>query len=171
MNIPALAPELKPLVQRTRVLWLIIAASLLYVTENAVTLPIPWLRLGISNVFVLVAARRLGFGRTMQVAWGKTVLGALATGQLLTPIFFINLSGATIAAVLTGTLGSLRALSLVGVSTVAAWGHVWGQLVAAGLLWGDIKPVLGLAPILLGMALVTGPLTGWLAEKVSTELG
>jgi len=166
-----LAPELKPLVGQARVLWLIIAASLLYVAENAVTMPIPWLRLGISNVFVLVAARRLGFARTMQVAWGKTLLGALATGQLLTPIFLINLSGATIAAVLTGGLGSVRVLSLIGISTVAAWGHVWGQLAAAGLLWGDPLPVLGLAPILLGMALITGPVTGWLAEKVNAELG
>jgi heptaprenyl diphosphate synthase len=170
MSDSFLAPELKPLLRRARVLWLIIAASLLYIAENAATMPVPWLRLGISNVFVLVAARRLGFTRTMQVAWGKTVLGALATGQLLTPIFLINLCGATIAAVLTGALGSLRVLSLVGVSTVAAWGHVWGQLSAAALLWGDPKPVLGLAPILLGMALVTGPLTGWLAEKVNAEL-
>jgi heptaprenyl diphosphate synthase len=166
-----LAPELKPLVRQARVLWLIIAASLLYIAENAVTMPVPWLRLGISNVFVLVAARRLGFVRTMQVAWGKTLLGALATGQLFTPIFLINLSGATIAAILTGGLGSVRVLSLMGISTVAAWGHVWGQLATAWLLWGDVRPVMGLAPILLGIALVTGPVTGWLAEKVNVGLG
>jgi heptaprenyl diphosphate synthase len=164
MRQPTLAPELAPLIYRCRILWLIAASAVFYVAEGLVTLPFPWLRLGLSNLFVLIAARRLGFSSAILVSIGRTVLGSIATGQLLSPVFIINLGGALPAALFMGALCRLPWISFVGVSSLAAVVHVVGQLLVATWLLNEPTAVLGLAPILLTIALISGPVVGYMAE-------
>lgn len=123
-------------------------------------IPIPGIKLGLANVVTLFALYVLGPGLAMLVLLARCFLGAVFAGNMNALIFSL-LGGVAAMAVMAG-LSRLRRLSVYGVSVGGAAAHNCGQVAAAVLTLGNTAPLYYL-PVLLGVSLFTGALTGFLA--------
>lgn len=152
------------------------AGLALFVFEQLIPRPLPWMKLGLANLAVLLALLTQGPAAALVVQLTKWLVGSLLTGSLGGPAFVI--AG-------TAGLGSWAAMALtrrwtgrlfspVGLSLVGAAFHQALQLGAAGLYVRQ-PGLLALLPLSLLSALVSGALIGLLAaaflEKVETGGG
>ncbi len=147
-------------------------ALALSVVENQIPLslaiPIPGIKLGLANIVTVFALYALGLGQALMILLARCVLGAVFAGNMNAMIFSL-LGGFTAMAVMIG-LSRLRKLSIYGVSVGGAAAHNCGQVAAAILTLGNTAPLYYL-PILLGVSLFTGALTGLVAACLFQALG
>lgn len=147
-------------------------ALALSVVENQIPLslaiPIPGIKLGLANIVTVFALYALGPGQALMILLARCVLGAVFAGNMNAMIFSL-LGGFTAMAVMIG-LSRLRKLSIYGVSVGGAAAHNCGQVAAAILTLGNTAPLYYL-PILLGVSLFTGALTGLVAACLFQALG
>lgn len=147
-------------------------ALVLSVVENQIPLglviPIPGIKLGLANIVTVFALYALGPGQAVMILLARCVLGALFAGNMNAMIFSL-LGGLTAMAVMIA-LSRLRKLSVYGVSMGGAAAHNCGQVAAAILTLGNTAPLYYL-PVLLGVSLFTGALTGVVAACLFRALG
>lgn len=136
------------------------AALIVFVIEAQIPpiVPIPGIKLGLSNVVTLAAIRMVGkvWGSAVHIL--RIVLGSLFTGQAVS--FLYSISGGVccllVMLLLTSFLSN-RWLWLI--SAISAVVHAGAQLVTAAIvMW--TKSVLVYAPLILISAIVTGVFTG-----------
>ena len=136
------------------------AALIVFVIEAQIPpiVPIPGIKLGLSNVVTLAAIRMVGkvWGSAVHIL--RIVLGSLFTGQAVS--FLYSISGGVcclIVMLLLTSFLSNRWLWLI--SAISAVVHAGAQLVTAVIvMW--TKSVLVYAPLILISAIVTGVFTG-----------
>ena len=129
------------------------------ILEGSLTLPVPFLRLGLANVFVAVAA-------------AKVLAPALFLGTLLSPVLPMNLGGtvlswavmAAVAAAARGRVGGVIPASAAGGALHGAWDGVY-----VGWLAGFGGPYL--APVLALWGLAAGVIVGIIAVRVLSLTG
>ena len=109
------------------------------------------------TVFALYA---LGPAQAMLILLGRCLLGAVFAGNMNALIF--SLMGGVTAMLVMILLSRWKRLSVYGVSIGGAAAHNCGQVAAAILTLGNAAPLYYL-PILLGVSLFTGALTGLIA--------
>ena len=121
-------------------------------------IPLPGVKLGLANIVTVFALYRLGPGPAFGVLISRCLLGSLFAGNASALLF--SLLGGITALGLMWLLSRLRGLSVYGVSIGGAAGHNLGQMAAALIALGNTA-VLGYLPVLLGVSLLTGTLTGF----------
>lgn len=121
-------------------------------------IPLPGVKLGLANIVTVFALYRLGPGPAFGVLISRCLLGSLFAGNASALLF--SLLGGITALGLMWLLSRLRGLSVYGVSIGGAAGHNLGQMAAALITLGNTA-VLGYLPVLLGVSLLTGTLTGF----------
>lgn len=140
-------------------------ALALSVMENQIPLsfaiPIPGIKLGLANIVTVFALYALGPGQAMMILLARCVLGAVFAGNMNALLF--SLMGGVAAMVVMILLSWLKGLSVYGVSIGGAAAHNCGQIAAAVFSLGNTAPLYYL-PILLGVSLFTGALTGIIAS-------
>ncbi|MDP2832961.1 MAG: Gx transporter family protein [Pseudomonadota bacterium] len=140
----------------------------LTLAEAAIPLPIPGIKPGLANIVTLVVLYRYGWRTAAWVAGLRIVAGALALGQFLTPAFVMSLSGGVASLLLLALAIRLPArwFGPIGLSVLAAFAHIGAQLwvVDAWLLPG--ASILGLMPLFLTAAWVTGLVNGFAADHL-----
>lgn len=144
----------------------------LWMVENYLPTPLPWLKLGIANVAVVLALDELGGVGALAVFFLKLIVGSVVTGRLLTPFFFFSAFGgglALVAMIITRTLGR-NCFSVVGISCVGGVFHNIGQLFGARILLVPSASLWQLLPILTLLGTITGMLMGLLARLVQLRL-
>ncbi len=136
------------------------AALIVFVIEAQIPpiVPIPGIKLGLSNVVTLAAIRMVGkvWGSAVHIL--RIVLGSLFTGQAVS--FLYSISGGVcclIVMLLLTSFLSNRWLWLI--SAISAVVHAGAQLVTAAVVMCT-KSVLVYAPLILISAIVTGVFTG-----------
>ncbi len=123
----------------------------------ALAVPIPGVKLGLANIVTVFALYALGTGEAFLILFARCLLGSMFAGNMNALIFSL-LGGVTAMAVMAA-LSRLRGLSVYGVSAGGAAAHNCGQIAAAMLTLGSTAPLYYL-PLLLGVSLLTGGLTG-----------
>ena len=123
----------------------------------SLAIPIPGVKLGLANIVTVFALYVLGPGQAMLILLARCLLGAVFAGNMNALIFSL-LGGVSAMLVMIG-LSRWRRLSVYGVSVGGAAAHNCGQVAAAVLTLGNTAPLYYL-PILLGVSLFTGALTG-----------
>lgn len=126
----------------------------------SLVIPVPGIKLGLANIVTVFALYALGPAQALLILLGRCFLGAVFAGNMNALIFSL-LGGVTAMLVMIG-LSRLRGLSVYGVSVGGAAAHNCGQVAAAILTLGNTAPLYYL-PILLGVSLFTGALTGLIA--------
>lgn len=121
-------------------------------------IPLPGVKLGLANIVTVFVLYRLGPGPAFGVLISRCLLGSLFAGNASALLF--SLLGGVTALGLMWLLSRLRGLSVYGVSIGGAAGHNLGQMAAALITLGN-SAVLGYLPVLLGVSLLTGTLTGF----------
>ncbi|MCI9348010.1 MAG: Gx transporter family protein [Oscillibacter sp.] len=122
-------------------------------------IPLPGVKLGLANIVTLFALYALGPGQALLILLARCLLGAMFAGNANALLF--SLLGGLGALVVMALLSRSRRLSVYGVSTGGAAAHNCGQILAAMLTLGGTGPLYYL-PVLLGVSLFTGGLTGFL---------
>ncbi len=123
----------------------------------ALAIPIPGVKLGLANIVTVFALYTLGAGQAFLILIARCLLGAMFAGNMNAFIFSL-LGGVSAIGAMAG-LSLLRRLSVYGVSAGGAAAHNCGQVAAAVLTLGSAAPLYYL-PVLLGVSLFTGGLTG-----------
>ena len=123
----------------------------------SLAIPIPGVKLGLANIVTVFALYVLGPGQAMLILLARCLLGAVFAGNMNALIF--SLLGGVSAMLVMILLSRSGRLSVYGVSIGGAAAHNCGQIAAAVLSLGNTAPLYYL-PILLGVSLLTGALTG-----------
>ena len=145
-------------------------AVTIYVVENLIPKPFPFLKLGLANVIVLLLIWKGNTMAALVVLISKTILGGLFSGLLLSPMTVISL-GASLAAfilMLSACKSRLR-FSILGLSIIGATVHNIMQLTIVNWLLVHSNAIWKLLPVMLGLGLVTGLITGYLAYLLSSQ--
>ncbi len=144
----------------------------LYTVENLLPSPLPWLRVGASNIAILLALYDLGAGGAAAVFLLKLLVGSVLVGRFLTPFFWFALfgGGASLAAMMVARMIGGRFLSVVGVSVVGGVFHNIGQLAVARLMLIPSDSVWLLLPVLGLVGVVSGALIGVATRLVQLKL-
>ncbi len=154
--------ELVPNAEDRRVAGLAAAAIGLTLAEAAIPLPIPGIKPGLANIVTLFVLYRYGWRTAAWVSGLRIVAGALALGQFMTPAFVLSLTGGVSSLCVLAIAIHLpkRWFGPVGLSLLAAFAHIATQLwlVDTWLLPG--ASILGLLPLFLGAAWLTGLVNG-----------
>lgn len=127
----------------------------------SLAIPIPGIKLGLANIVTVFALYALGPAQAMLILLARCLLGAMFAGNMNALIF--SLLGGVTAMLVMIVLSRSRKLSIYGVSVGGAAAHNCGQVAAAVLTLGNSAPLYYL-PILLGVSLLTGALTGLVAS-------
>ena len=160
--------ELKASLEDRRIAALAAAGIGLTLVEAALPLPIPGIKPGLANIVTLLVLYRYGWRMAAWVSLLRIVAGALFLGTFLTPTFVLSLFGG---------LASLTVLALavrlpqawfgpVGLSLLAAFGHVGAQLLLVDLWLMPGVSLFGLLPLLLGAAWLTGLANGLVVARM-----
>ena len=145
-----------------RVAGLAAAAIGLTLAEAAIPLPIPGIKPGLANIVTLLVLYRYGWRTAAWVAGLRIVAGALALGQFLTPAFVLSLTGGVMSLLVLAVAIRLppRWFGPVGLSLLAAFAHIGTQLMVVDVWLLPGASILGLLPLFLGAAWVTGLVNG-----------
>ena len=123
-------------------------------------IPLPGVKLGLANIVTVFALYTLGSKQALGILIARCLLGSLFAGNVSALLF--SLMGGILAMLVMIGLKQLRGLSIYGVSIGGAAAHNVGQIGAAIITLGDTA-VLGYLPVLLGVSLITGTVTGLVA--------
>ncbi len=147
------------------------AALALFAFEQLIPRPLPWMKLGLANLAVLLALLAQGPVAALIVQLTKWLAGSLLTGSLGGPAFAIaGIAGAGSWAAMSlvqRTTG--RLFSPLGLSLIGATAHQTLQLVSAGLFVQQLG-LLSLLPLSLLSALLSGAFIGLLSSAVLRKL-
>ena len=123
-------------------------------------IPLPGIKLGLANIVTLFALYALGPAQALGILLCRCPLGAFFAGNVNALIY--SLFGGLTAMLTMILLRRGKHLSVYGVSLGGAAAHNCGQVAAAVWTLGTSSP-LAYLPVLLGVSLLSGGLTGFLS--------
>ncbi|MCD4817150.1 MAG: Gx transporter family protein [Candidatus Cloacimonetes bacterium] len=142
-------------------------AATLYLAENLIPRPLPFLKFGLANIVVLILLFQKKTGIAFIVGISKTIIGGFLSGTLFNPSTVFSL---------VGTLGSLLVMifflkfhigfSLIGISILGAVTHNICQIFSVRLILIRDDSIYYLIPMLIIIGLVTGFVTGYFANML-----
>ena len=131
-------------------------------------LPIPGVKLGLANLFVMCAFLMYGAPGAFAVSAARILLVFMFSGNVTA--FLLSSAGG--AAAFIGLWGMMRfygrRCTMIGISAVSSALHGVGQTAAALCLIGT--PVLYYLPVLCGCCALTGVFTGALTNRIARRL-
>lgn len=148
-------------------------AVAVYVFEGLLPMPLPWARLGLSNVVVVVALFCYGAPFAFAVNAVRIVAGNLLVGTVMSPAFIFSAVGSTAAlAVMAGLRWRLvPPLSVFGVSMLGAVANNAAQVLVFATLF-TASPIAGrLLGIFILIGLGVGCVTGAVAARIIGKVG
>ncbi|GAA5784075.1 hypothetical protein GCM10007860_19460 [Chitiniphilus shinanonensis] len=148
-------------------------AIALSVMEAAIPTPVPGIKPGLANIVVLLVLWRHGWAEAAWVALLRIFGASLALGGLFSPGFALSVAGglASLGMLVLARHLPRRWFGPVGISVLAAFAHIAGQLLLARWwliphegLW-RLAPLFAVAALLFG--LVNGLIVARLLKKES----
>ena len=138
-----------------------IMAVLLFIVEGMIPKPLPFMRIGLANVFILLILVQIDFMSALVVTLTKVIIGNLFSGLLFTPLILFSLVSSILSLfVMYAFYKSRISLSLIGVSITGALSHMITQLVLGYFLFIHTSKIFALLPIILLIGLISGLITG-----------
>ena len=140
--------------------------------EYAIPKPLPFMRLGLANLPILMAVKKMPSRYVLALVLLKIMLQAFISGTLLSYVFAFSLAGSLASGITVILLhmifGKTDAVSFIGLSLAGALANNAAQLVLAKyIMFGE--NVRYIAPILLCSGLVTGLLLGIFANAFAIK--
>tara|TARA_Y100001934_G_C12075687_1_gene642275 strand:- start:171 stop:668 length:498 start_codon:yes stop_codon:yes gene_type:complete len=155
----------------TRTGLLAAAAVALFIFEGLAPRPLPWMKMGLGNLPVVLSLMSYGPLAALAVSVLKLFLGGLLSGTLANPVFFIGAGAGmcswSVMSVARSVGGSV--FSAVGLGIWGAVTHQLAQLVLAYWYIGQWG-IWTLLPVALLGGLISGILIGLLAHWVRNRL-
>ena len=135
--------------------------------EYAIPKPLPFLRLGLANLPIIISLKKFSTGETLLLIFVKILMQALIGGTIFSYIFIFSLSGSLASGLLMLIAHRLffkhKLISNIGLSLLGAVGNAFAQLICARyLLFGENAHYV--APLLFASSTLTGFLLGLFAN-------
>lgn len=147
-------------------------ACSIHIVENLVMrfLPLPFIRLGLSNVVVLYLIMQNRVLEGVVINATKSIVGGAVTFTLLSPGTLLSFGGG-MAAILAMFLARRipLGLSVFGISVCGALAHNLTQLTLVKCIILPGTRVFMLTPLLILFALISGILTAWIMLLVESK--
>jgi len=143
-------------------------SAVLYIIEGLIPKPLPWIKIGIANISVVVAIHFFNLRFLIKLVIYRVILGSLLTASLFTPGFFLALTGG-LASLLTMNIFYKTAhnyISPIGLSIVGGVTHIFTQLFIVYLFIIKDSTIFFMTPIILILGLLSGYIVGFLAYKI-----
>lgn len=120
-------------------------------------IPVPGVKLGLSNIVTMFCLSSLGFPHALAVTLFKAVFALFTRG---TTAFFMSLCGGVLSLTVTALLFKTgkKHLGYIGIGVLSAVSHNLGQLCVASVILG--KNILNITPFLLFAGIICGLITG-----------
>ena len=146
--------------------FLVALGLILFLFEALLPHPLPWVKLGLSNIITLLTLYIFGLRATLVVVFSRVTLGSLILGTILNPTFLFALCGGTASALVMGLVkGRFSSyFSVIGISILGALAHNLTQLCLACLLFVKRVEILYLIPIMLLSSVTSGFIIGLIAH-------
>lgn len=153
-------PDKQNLQYEARIAGLIVVGLLLFIFESYLPRPIPWLKLGLANIATVIALYWLNWKAAVMVSLFRILIGSFFTGNLLTPGFFLSISGGLLAVIAMGIFFHFKIFGIISISVIGAVFHNLGQLLVAIYVLFQNNIIWYLLPVLFVTGLVTGVIIG-----------
>lgn len=154
---------------------LVLLGLYLSLMESIIPKPFPWMKIGLSNISVLIALEKFNSRMAIKTLLFRVVIQALMLGTLFTPSFIISLFSGTMSTGLMIFLYRYRKfLSLVAISSFSAFTHNLLQLIIVYFLMFrnidiNTKSIFIFIFIFLLVGVITGSITGFITEKLNLK--
>lgn len=127
---------------------------------------IPGVKLGLSNIVILVVLYELGIWEALLVSLSRVLIVSIVRGTFLSMGFVMSLSGALLSlGIMILFFLLIRKFSIIGVSVIGALFHVFGQIGVA-MIYLSTAYVLYYLPIIALSAIITGVIVGISAQLI-----
>lgn len=154
---------------------LVLLGLYLSLLENMIPKPFPWMKIGLSNISVLIALEKFNSKMAIKTLILRVFIQALMLGTLFTPGFIISISAGSISTSVMIFLYKFRKyLSLVSISSLSGFLHNLLQLIIVYfLLFRNMslnsKSIIIFIAVFLFIGSVTGFITGFIAERLNLK--
>ena len=160
---------MNPSLYKTMQLAILVAlGSMLFILENFIPMPMPWMRLGLANVVTLLALYWWGMKEAALIVALRVILGGLLSGKFLTPAFVLAFSGG-IVSFLAMAYALRFGSKIFGVIGISLWGAIFKnvtQLCLVGWVYIGNFNILALLPFILFSTLFSGLVTGYITFRL-----
>ena len=143
------------------------AAIVIGILESFIpSVGIPGVKLGLTNIVILVILYELGIVEAIFVNLARVVVVGLVRGTIFSMGFLMSLTGAVVSlGIMILFYIIIKKFSIIGVSVIGAIFHVVGQIIIAMIFLGTGYVVFYL-PIIGLSAIITGILVGITAKHI-----
>ncbi|MEA2065916.1 MAG: Gx transporter family protein [Thermotogota bacterium] len=148
--------------------------SVLYFLETFLPLPsiIPGGRWGFSNLVLLIALPRFSLGNLLFIAIGKSTIGNILSGRLMTPGYVMGLGGAMVAVLVMWSLyRSKKDFGYLGISLVGAQANNFFQLLFAGVFIMGTFRVITVFPYFALVGSISAVINAIVAHRIRMKSG
>jgi len=148
-----------------------ILAVALFTLENFLPRPLPFLKIGLANVFVLLILWQLDLLSALIVSLVKVFIGSFISGLVFTPVILFSLTGSVLSLVIMYIALKIKIkFSIIGVSILGALVHNVSQLCLAYLILFPNTKLFYFLPLLLATGLGAGIITGAVAYYLDSKI-
>lgn len=133
----------------------------------SIPIPVPGVRLGISNIVIITALYIVGVKEAMIVNILRIVLTSILFGNATS--FWFSITGGMLSIIVMILLKKIELFSIVGISVAGGVSHNIGQIIAAVIIM-ETHAILYYLPVLLITGTVAGIVVGVVAAMVLKRL-
>ncbi len=127
---------------------------------------IPGVKLGLSNVIILFGIYVMDGKSAFLLMLLKVFLLSLMFTGLFSTTMMVSLGGGFLSFVVMAALRKVPGMTVVSVSVLGAVAHNFGQTLTSCVRLGTYQLLYTYFPAILGSAVITGVLTGLVAQRV-----
>ena len=139
----------------------------LQIAESFIAVPffLPGVKLGLANIVTIIALYVFGMKEALKIGFMRIFLASILRNGLGINFLF-SLSGMIFSLLVSGALKKFGKMSVSGVSMAGANFHVTAQIITASFIYRTDLLYISYLPYMLLITLITGLITGYLADRV-----
>jgi len=151
---------------------LIAVGIVLNIIERFIVIPVPFVRLGLSYIVILIGLYLFSIGTGYIIAVLKVLVSSFVFGYFLHPIFFVSFSANAVAVLVMSIMIKLfeNQFSPVGVSVIGAVSFNFTQLFVVYILFIKRVEIFSFLPVVMIISVVTGFFIGFIGMIVIENL-
>ena len=131
--------------------------------ESFIPVFIPGVRLGLANAIILIMLYEFKWYEAFFVDLLRILIVALIRGTLLSPTFFMSLSGGLLSFFVMLLFSRFKFFSKIGVSILGSLSHATGQILVAMVILESFDLIYYL-PFIILLSIGTGILSGMISS-------
>lgn len=133
----------------------------LFFLEMIVPRPLPFMKIGLSNIIILYLVFKNLYKEALLVAMLKVFMGGFFSGVIFTPMIVLSFGGSLLSCILMIFCHRFcRFFSIIGVSIIGSFVHLLTQLVLVRMIIIKSDSIFKIYPLIGISSIITGMITG-----------